>query len=119
MPDGKPFGTICVLDSKENSYSLTFEQLIENFRYIIEAHLSLLFMNQTLGDENKKLHDYINEIKVLRGILHICSLCKKIRDKDGMWYKMEHYITERSDAKFSHGFCPECGDKWFKEQNVK
>jgi len=48
-------------------------------------------------------------VRVLEGILPVCSFCKKIRDQEGKWHSMERFITERSDAKFSHGFCPECG----------
>lgn len=48
------------------------------------------------------------ELKVLSGLLPICSNCKKIRDDKGEWLPMEAYISERSDAQFSHGVCPDC-----------
>ncbi|MCI0485953.1 MAG: hypothetical protein L0229_05060 [Blastocatellia bacterium] len=48
------------------------------------------------------------EVKVLRGILPICSFCKKLRTVTGEWHQMEKYISENSEAKFSHSFCPEC-----------
>jgi hypothetical protein len=53
------------------------------------------------------------EIRVLRGFLPICSFCKKIRAPDQQWHPLETYITEHSEAKFSHGFCPECGRKYY------
>ena len=53
------------------------------------------------------------EIRVLRGFLHICSFCKKIRTPDQQWHPLETYITEHSEAKFSHTFCPECGKKYY------
>lgn len=118
IPNGEPFGTICVLDNKENSYSKVFEQLIENFRNIIESHLGLLYMNQVLGDEKKQLSDYIAEIKVLRGILPVCSLCKKIRGEDGGWHQIERFVSDRTDAKFSHTFCPECASEWRKTEDI-
>lgn len=49
------------------------------------------------------------EIRVLRGFLPICSFCKKIRAPDQQWHTLETYITEHSEARFSHTFCPECG----------
>ncbi len=48
------------------------------------------------------------EIKVLHGILPICWSCKKIRDDQGYWDEVEHYIREHSEASFSHSLCPEC-----------
>ncbi len=48
------------------------------------------------------------EVRVLRGILPICSFCKKIREDDGTWQPLESVITARSEAQFSHSFCEEC-----------
>lgn len=48
------------------------------------------------------------EIQTLRGILPICSFCKKIRNQDGLWEPIEGYIIKRSEAQFSHGVCPDC-----------
>ena len=49
------------------------------------------------------------QIKVLEGMLPICSFCKRIRDQDGQWRRLEAFITERSSASFSHTFCEQCG----------
>jgi len=108
LPDGTPFGTICVLDNKENAYSETYENLLKNFREIIQSQLELIYMNSILGEENKSLTDYIAEIKMLRGIVPICSFCKKIRDVEGIWTEIEAYVSKNSEARFSHGLCPEC-----------
>ncbi len=48
--------------------------------------------------------------KVLGGYLSICANCKKIKDDDGKWLPVEKYVGERTDAAFSHGICPECGE---------
>ncbi|HEU4680392.1 MAG TPA: hypothetical protein VFS51_01520 [Gemmatimonadales bacterium] len=48
------------------------------------------------------------QIRVLEGMLPICSFCKRIRDEKGQWRQLEAYITERSDALFSHTFCEQC-----------
>jgi hypothetical protein len=50
----------------------------------------------------------LEEVKILRGILPICSFCKKIRTKDNTWVPVEEYVHEHSEADFSHGFCPDC-----------
>jgi hypothetical protein len=49
------------------------------------------------------------QIRVLEGMLPICSFCKRIRDERGQWRQLEAFITERSDALFSHTFCEQCG----------
>lgn len=62
------------------------------------------------------------EIRILRGLLPMCSKCKKIRDDEGFWNQVDSYIEEHSQATFTHGICPEClvklyGDKdWFKKK---
>ncbi len=56
----------------------------------------------------QELQDALDKIKTLRGLVPICSSCKKIRDDQGYWNQIELYIQEHSDAQFSHGICPEC-----------
>jgi hypothetical protein len=55
------------------------------------------------------------DVKVLHGLLPICSYCKKIRDVHGYWEQIERYIAARSEADFSHGLCPDCGEKHFPD----
>lgn len=56
----------------------------------------------------EELQSSLDEIKTLRGILPICSSCKKIRDDQGAWNRLELYIMKHSEAEFSHSLCPEC-----------
>lgn len=53
------------------------------------------------------------ELRVLEGLLPICSFCKKIREEGGAWRQLESYISDRSAARFSHTFCPECGRRHY------
>ena len=55
-----------------------------------------------------ELQTALEEIKTLRGIIPICSFCKKIRDDKGYWQQVEVYVQDRTEADFSHSFCPEC-----------
>lgn len=48
------------------------------------------------------------EIRVLQGLLPICSVCKKIRSRDNTWEVLEKYLSEHSEVEFSHGLCPAC-----------
>lgn len=59
------------------------------------------------------LKEHESEIKRLRGMLPICSSCKKIRDDKGYWNQIEVYIRDHSDAEFTHGLCPECIKKLY------
>jgi hypothetical protein len=62
-----------------------------------------------------ELQEAIAKVRTLRGLLPICSSCKKIRDDKGYWNQLESYIQEHSDAAFSHGICPECLRKIYPE----
>jgi PAS domain S-box-containing protein len=66
-----------------------------------------------------ELEEAIAEIKTLRGIIPICSYCKKIRDDKGAWDIMEAYISKNSDAQFSHGVCPQCYKKQMEDMDLE
>jgi len=108
LPDGTPFGTICILNSEQSSYSINIEKLMLNFRNLIQSHLEVIYMNQVLGDKNRRLTDYLMELQALRGIVPICSNCKSIRDAKDNWHPIEHYFIKNPEAQFSHSICPDC-----------
>lgn len=58
------------------------------------------------------------EIKILQGILPICCCCKKIRDDNGYWSQVEEYLSSRTDAQFSHSYCPDCLGKVYEEAGL-
>jgi hypothetical protein len=58
-----------------------------------------------------ELKETQDELKQLRGILPLCSFCKKIRNDKGYWEKVDSYICNHSEAEISHGICPECMSK--------
>jgi uncharacterized PurR-regulated membrane protein YhhQ (DUF165 family) len=66
-----------------------------------------------------ELKQAVTEIKTLRGFLPICAHCKKIRDDEGYWQQLEKYIQDHSDAKFSHGICPDCISAHYPEIVLK
>jgi len=65
--------------------------------------------------ERARLERALEEVKALSGLLPICSACKKIRDDKGYWNQLETYIHERSEARFSHGICPDCMHELYPE----
>lgn len=68
-----------------------------------------------LQQTNDDLHDALNKVKTLSGLLPICASCKKVRDDQGYWNQIEDYLKEHSDADFSHSICPECMEKLYPE----
>jgi CheY-like chemotaxis protein len=66
-----------------------------------------------------QLEHSTKEIKILRGFLPICAGCKKIRDDTGYWTQIETYISEHSEAEFSHGLCPDCLLKFYGPRLAK
>lgn len=59
----------------------------------------------------------ITEVRTLSGLLPICMYCKKIRDDQGYWERIEKYIVEHSQAEFTHGLCPECDARLRQEES--
>ena len=113
-PDKEFFGTICVLDNRENFFSDVYRELISEFRLTVEADLELL-------SQKLEIEKALDKIKTLSGLVPICCVCKKIRDDRGFWNRLESYIEKNSDVKFSHGISPESADQvytdeaWYRE----
>jgi len=74
--------------------------------------------NSELIDTNRKLTEALEANKTLRGLIPICGYCKKIRDDRGFWDQVESFVTRHSEAKFSHGICPQCFDKTMKQLGI-
>ncbi|AMV30003.1 hypothetical protein VT84_36760 [Gemmata sp. SH-PL17] len=68
-----------------------------------------------LREKNAELQAALTEVKELRGMLAICAWCKCIRDVDGMWNKLESYLSKHSHATLTHGVCPTCATNMSSE----
>jgi phosphoserine phosphatase RsbU/P len=82
----------------------------EELRARVRAGERILSLQQALGARVQELQDALTHVKTLQGILPICSYCKKIRDSHDAWMQVESYVSQHSDAEFSHGICPGCWD---------
>jgi hypothetical protein len=85
-------------------------------RIYFMGDFSTAFNSMVMALEEKKrtetlLREAQAKVKHLEGIIPICMYCKKIRDDMESWQQLEQYITEHSEAMFSHGICPECYGK--------
>jgi hypothetical protein len=54
------------------------------------------------------LSEALADVRTLRGLLPMCSHCKSIRNDQGYWRSVEHYISTQTGTNLSHGICPEC-----------
>ena len=89
---------------------------------IIEYCVDISERKQAAGEREKLIVDLqkaLQDVRTLSGLLPICSSCKKIRDDKGYWNILEQYISEHSDAEFSHGLCPDCAKTLYPDYYKK
>jgi hypothetical protein len=82
----------------------------------VDLHRSVEMANATL---ESRVKEALADVKVLRGFIPICASCKKIRDDQGFWTRLEVYLTEHSEASLSHGICPDCARQLYPELVAK
>lgn len=92
--------------------AITFNRLLAK---LADKESALMQQRDQLAQQTVELKDALEKVKVLSGIIPICAWCKKIRNDSGYWDQLEIYISEHSDADFSHGVCPECFEKQKQE----
>ena len=80
----------------------------DELRARVAVGVRVLALQQKLAERVAELQTALSNVKQLRGLLPICSYCKRIRGDDQYWQQVEGYIAEHSDAQFSHGICPSC-----------
>ena len=95
-------------------------KITEPFAYLLKpfserelrANIEMTLYKHKMDQERThliiELQEAWEKVKILSGLIPICSHCNKIRDHDGTWHKLEVYIRNHSEAEFSHGVCPEC-----------
>jgi len=102
--NGMALGTLCVIDQEPMELSHSKAEALAALARQVEVGIELRRKNQELVKA-------LEEIETLRGIIPICSYCHQIRDDDGVWERMESYVSKYTKAQFSHGICPECVPK--------
>ena len=83
----------------------------------VQVGARVMRLQRELAERVKHLEEVIGQVTQLRGLLPICSYCKKVRDDKNYWYQVEEYMTRHSDLRFSHGVCPECLERFKEELN--
>jgi DNA-binding response OmpR family regulator len=88
----------------------------EELRARVQVGVRIVELQAALGDRVVELEDALARVRQLRGLLPICSYCKKIRDDQNYWQQVEQYVGAHSDVQFSHGICPDCYHKVVEPQ---
>jgi sigma-B regulation protein RsbU (phosphoserine phosphatase) len=78
----------------------------------MQVGVRVVNLQTTLAERVREVEDALSRVKQLQGLLPICSYCKKIRDDKNYWHQVESYVGRHTDARFSHGICPECTVKF-------
>ncbi len=91
----------------------------EELQARLNVGIRIVELQQNLAGRVKALEEALHHVKQLQGMLPICSYCKKIRDDQNYWQQVEEYVTDRSEAIFSHSVCPQCHEKHIKPELEK
>ena len=84
----------------------------------LKVGVRIVELQDSLARRVKELEESLSRVKQLQGLLPICSYCKKIRNDKNYWEQVEGYLSKHSEARFTHGICPECYEKCLKTEFV-
>jgi phosphoserine phosphatase RsbU/P len=76
----------------------------------------IVSLQQVLGARVEQLQEALSSVRKLSGLLPICAYCKRIRDDRDYWRQIEHFVSEHSEVRFSHGICPECIEAYVNKE---
>lgn len=99
---------VTIICSISSSYCYSKQGEVNGYLSIVRDITENKHAEAALEEERRRLQNALDEIMTLRGIVPICSYCKKIRDDQGYWNQVEQYVSEHTEAKFSHSICPAC-----------
>jgi diguanylate cyclase len=106
------FDTTLVFDTYTRSLLSEVEIAKERVEVYAESlEVQVVERTRQLEEKVNQLEAALALVKKLEGVIPICGICKKIRDDKESWQQLEEYISEHSEALFSHGLCPECYEK--------
>ena len=101
--------------TKKIAFMLKQEMDYRKFREqeLKERNEALRQREEELTKSNQALHQALQQVKALRGMIPICSSCKRIRNDQNYWQRLEDYLQEHSEAEFSHSLCIECAKRLY------
>ncbi len=76
--------------------------------------VSFLVIAASFSIISKLLRKAREELDTLRGLLRVCSICRKVENLDGQWVPVELFFEDKAVPRFTHTLCPQCADKWLE-----
>jgi DNA-binding response OmpR family regulator len=80
----------------------------EELRARVQVGARIIGIQLQLAEQVELLQQALDRVRQVEGLLSMCSYCKRIQSSEHAWDQMETYISEHSNATFSHGICPAC-----------
>ena len=108
--NGSRFPCLAVITPLGNKTN-RFTGYLGVFRDISDRKKAELEREALIAELKKTLAD----VKMLSGLIPICAWCKNVRSDTGYWQTVEQYVRHHSEARFSHGVCPSCAEKFKKD----
>jgi chromosome condensin MukBEF ATPase and DNA-binding subunit MukB len=84
-------------------------------KQLLAVNRELSNLSRQLQKKKVQMEQALEHIKALQGVIPICMHCRKIRNDQQIWERVEAYIEEHSDAKMSHSLCPDCAAELYRE----
>jgi len=117
---------IAVEAMRQGAYDYITKDPDRNYLTVLDSTIQNVLERRRMEDERERLtrekdalivelKEALASIKELRGLLPICSHCKKIRDDKGYWNQLESYLRAHHDVEFSHSICPECAETLYRD----
>src|SRR5258706_50818 len=110
------FGGVIPFETNTRIFNMKGEEVVLSIARDITERRQAQAAREKLIQE---LQHALAQVKSLKGLLPICSWCKRIRDDHGYWLEVEAYLHENSEVDFSHGICPECTERYKKQHLEK
>ncbi len=111
-PEGLALGTLCAVDRKPHRLSSEQQEAM-----LVLARQVMVLME--FRRVSKHLAASLEHVKLLQGLLPICAWCKRIRDDEGYWARVDSYFHERAGVDFTHSICPDCLERLRSEGKHK
>jgi two-component system sensor histidine kinase TtrS len=109
--------SIALLRHNLKQRNINYRNLKVEKQNLQEHHELVTEQRNLLARQKSELEAALAQVRLLEGIIPICAYCNKIRDDQNSWQQLEQYISGHSEAKFSHGICPDCFDEQMKVIN--
>jgi DNA-binding response OmpR family regulator len=85
----------------------------------VEVGVRFMELQRKLAERVQELERALKQVHRLEGLLPICSYCKRIRNEQDYWERVDNYISQHANVRFSHNICPECYEKHVRTENTQ